>query len=121
MTARVVLADDHAEFRRAARSVVAATPGFVLVGEAVSGEEAVELVERLSPDLVLMDIRMAGMGGIAATRTIADTRPGTTTILISTYAVDDLPPDARACGAAGYLPKADLGSQALRHAYCSAR
>ncbi len=121
MTARVVIADDHEEFRRAACAVVVATPGFELVGEATSGEEAVALAERFGPDLVLMDIRMAGMGGIAATRRIAAWGSGTATILLSTYAIDELPPAARTCGAAGYLSKADFGSRALRLAYSSAR
>jgi DNA-binding NarL/FixJ family response regulator len=121
MNARVRLADDHPGFRRAARAVVAATPGFILVGEATSGEEAVALAERREPDLVLMDIRMDGIGGIAATRRITAGRPSTTTILVSTLAPQELPPAAHACGAAGYLHKADFGSCALRRAYSSAR
>ena len=121
MTARVLVADDHADFRRAARTVVEATAGFEVVGEATSGEEALALVERLRPNLVLMDIRMPGMGGIAATRLLAARRPQTTTILLSTYAVADLPPQALTCGAAGYVPKAEFGPRALRTAYCSAR
>ena len=120
MTPRVLLADDHADFRRAARTVVQAA-GFEVVGEATSGEEALELVERLRPNLVLMDIRMPGMGGIAATRMLAARRPQTTTILLSTYAVEDLPPQTLTCGAAGYVPKAEFGPRALRRAYCSAR
>ena len=121
MTARVLLVDDHAAFRRAARAVVTATPGFVVVGEATSGEEAVVLAERLRPDLVLMDIRMDGIGGIAATTQITASRPATTTILVSTLAPQDLPPAACTCGAAGYLHKDDLGPRALRQAYSSAR
>src|SRR5207342_2788677 len=66
----VLIVDDQAPFRRAARMVVTATPGFDVVGEAESGEEAVELYEALSPGLVLMDINMPGINGIEATRQI---------------------------------------------------
>jgi two-component system invasion response regulator UvrY len=121
MTARVLVADDDARFRRAATRVVDVTPGFELVGVAASGEEAVVLVEALDPDLVLMDIRMAGIGGIAAARSIASIRPATKTILVSTYRAEDVPPDARTCGACGYLPKAELGPRTLRLLYRSAR
>jgi DNA-binding NarL/FixJ family response regulator len=114
MTVRVLVADDQAPFRRAARSVVGATDGFELVGEAASGEEAVALVGLLRPDLVLMDIRMAGMGGIEAARSIAAAFPQTVTILLSTYREQDLPAQARTCGAAAYVHKSDFGGPALR-------
>jgi DNA-binding NarL/FixJ family response regulator len=114
MTVRVLVADDQAPFRRAARSVVAATREFELVGEATSGEEAVALVESLRPDLVLMDIAMAGIGGIEAAGAIRAAHPETVTVLVSTYREEDLPPEARACGAAAYLHKSDFGGQALR-------
>jgi two-component system, NarL family, invasion response regulator UvrY len=114
MTVRVLIADDQAPFRRAARSVLCAADEFQLVGEASSGEEAVALVDSLRPDLVLMDITMAGIGGIKAARSITATHPETMTILLSTYREEDLPPEARACGAAAYLHKSDFGGQALR-------
>ena len=85
MTIRVLVADDQTPFRKAARSVLDATPDFELVGEASSGEEAVSLVDRLRPDLVLMDIKMTGIGGIEAARLITSTHPETRTILLSTY------------------------------------
>jgi two-component system invasion response regulator UvrY len=113
VTVRVLLADDQAPFRAAARAVFGAASGFRLVGEATSGEEAVELVGSLSPDLVLMDINMAGIGGIEAARLIADRYPMTRTILLSTYREADLPQEARTCGAA-YLHKADFGGRALQ-------
>ena len=113
MSVRVLLADDQAPFRRAARAVLDAAVGFDLVGEAVSGEEAVALVESLRPDLVLMDITMVGLGGIEATRAITASHPRTTAILLSTYREEDLPVEARHCGAAGYLHKSDFGGPAL--------
>jgi two-component system invasion response regulator UvrY len=114
VTVRVLIADDQAPFRTAARSVVGAAAGFQLVGEATSGEEALELVASLDPDLILMDIKMAGMGGIEATRRIAAGHPNTKTILLSTYREQDLPREARTCGAVAYLHKSDFGGQALR-------
>ena len=114
MTVRVLIADDQAPFRSAARSVLSATAGFQLVGEATSGEEAVALVELLSPDLVLMDIKMPGIGGIEAARSIVVGYPTTMTILLSTYREEDLPDEAGTCGAAAYLHKSDFSGQALR-------
>jgi len=114
LTIRVIVADDQAPFRRAARSVLAAAADFQLVGEAMSGEEVVVLVGSLLPDLVLMDINMTGIGGIEATRSIAASYPHTMTILVSTYSEDELPRHAFDCGAAGYLYKSDLGGPLLR-------
>ena len=114
MTVRVLIADDQAPFRAAARSVLGATTGFQLVGEATSGEEAVALVESLSPDLVLMDIQMAGISGIEAARFIAAGHPTTMTILLSTYREEDLPREAETCGAVAYMHKSDFSGHALR-------
>ncbi len=114
MTVRVLIADDHEPFRGAARSVLAATHEFEFVGEARSGEEAVDLVGKLRPDLVLMDIKMPGLGGIRATRSITDAHPTTVTVLLSTYREEDLPAEARSCGALGYLHKSNLDAGALR-------
>jgi two-component system invasion response regulator UvrY len=119
MSVRVLIADDQAPFRAAARSVLGAAAGFRLVGEAASGEEAVILTGSLRPDLVLMDIKMSGIGGIEAARSIAVAYPETVTILLSTYREEDLPRSARRCGAAAYLHKADFGGKALREVWRS--
>jgi DNA-binding NarL/FixJ family response regulator len=107
-TVRVLIVDDQAPFRNAARTVVGLTPGFEVVGEAESGEEAVEMAASLEPDLILMDINLPGINGIEAVRQIKAARNGTTAFLLSTYAVGDLPSGARSCGAVAYINKEDF-------------
>src|ERR1700694_3915072 len=102
----VLIVDDQAPCRRAARMVLAATPGFAVIGEAESGEEAVELFERLHPGLVLMDINLGkGINGIEPPRRIRGAHPEATVLLLSTYQAADLPSGADTCGAAGYVNK----------------
>jgi two-component system, NarL family, invasion response regulator UvrY len=115
----VLVVDDQAPFRTAARLVVRSTTGFEVVGEAKSGEEALDQVARLKPNLVLMDINMDGMGGIAATRHISEEHSGTEVILLSTYDEDDLPADARTCGALAYVHKERFGPDILEEAWAT--
>jgi DNA-binding NarL/FixJ family response regulator len=110
----VMIVDDQPPFRAAARAVVARVDGFDLVAEAESGEEAVAEGGRLRPDLVLMDINMGAMDGIEAAQRITAARPETMVVLVSTYEIDDLPPLARASGAAAYLNKDELSPRAIR-------
>jgi two-component system invasion response regulator UvrY len=113
-TVRVLVVDDQAPFRAAARAVIARVQGFDLVGEATSGEEAVELVETLHPSVVLMDINMGAMDGLEATRIITGAHPDTIVILVSTYTEDDMPPAARTCGAGAYVNKDELSPRVVR-------
>ena len=113
----VLVVDDQPPFRMAAKSVVRGTPGFDVVGEADSGEQALEQVAALSPDLVLMDINMPGINGIEATRRITHAHPGVTVILLSTYQADDLPADAGTSGFAAYINKEEFGPQVLKDAW----
>ena len=111
---QVLVVDDQPPFRAAARAVLNRIAEFDLVGEAASGEEAVAMTESLQPDLVLMDINMGEMDGIEATRRVTASRPGTMVILVSTYAAEDLPGDARTSGAAAYVHKDELSPRLLR-------
>ena len=110
----VLVVDDQAPFRLAAKAVLRRLAEFELAGEASSGPEAIDLVERLQPELVLMDINMPQMNGIEATRQILAARPDTVVILCSTYDVRDLPADAGASGAAGYVHKERFAADVLR-------
>jgi two-component system, NarL family, invasion response regulator UvrY len=79
----VLTVDDDPRFLEVARDVVHATPGFETVGEAATGEAAVSLVAAVGPQLVLMDVRMPGIGGIEAARRIADAGAGVHVVLMS--------------------------------------
>lgn len=109
----VLIVDDQAPFRRAAAAVVRVTGGFEIVGEAESGEEAVDLAGALAPQLVLMDINMGGISGIEATRRITGASPGVVVVLLSTYQAADLPADAATSGAAAYVNKEEFAPQVL--------
>ena len=111
---QVLVVDDQAPFRAAARAVVARVQGFELVGEATSGEEAIELVDKLRPDVVLMDINMGAMDGIEATKIITTEHPETLVILVSTYTESEMPAAARTCGAAAYVNKDELSPRVVR-------
>jgi two-component system invasion response regulator UvrY len=110
----VLVVDDHEQFRGAIREVIAALPEFILIGEAVSGEEALAAVGSLSPRLILMDVRMPGMGGIQATADITNRYPDVVVMLMSVDAAEVLPDAARTCGAAAFLRKQDMRPLKLR-------
>ncbi len=116
---KVLIVDDQPPFRAAARAVVARVDGFALVGEAISGEHALELVDALHPDLVLMDINLGGIDGIEATRRIASTQPAVSVMLLSTYREEELPSDARSCGAIAYINKDELSPKRLRELWAA--
>lgn len=113
----VLIVDDQAPFRRAAAAVVRLTPGFTAIGEAESGETALEMVESLRPALVLMDINMPGLNGIETTRRITSSHPEVAVLLLSTYQVEDLPADAGTSGFAAYINKDEFGPGVLRAAW----
>ncbi|MFD0818645.1 response regulator [Micromonospora zhanjiangensis] len=111
---RVLVADDQPLVRAGLAALLRAAPGVELVGEATSGEEAVGLARETAPDVVLMDIRMPGLGGIAATRRIlgadAITRPGV--LVVTTFNLDEYVYEALRAGAHGFLLK-DIAADRL--------
>jgi two-component system invasion response regulator UvrY len=110
---RVVVVDDQAPFRAAARAVIARAPGFALVGEASDGEEALALVDDVRPGLVLMDIMMPVLDGLAATARLRRSHPEVVVVLVSTYERGALPEGVAAAGAAAYLHKEELSPRVL--------
>ncbi len=111
-----MIVDDLVPFRRVARAVVDASDGFVAVGEARSGEEAVLAAGRLRPDLVLMDVNLPGIDGMEATRRIRAQSRAPVVLLMSTWEHDD-GSGARQCGAADYIPKSHFGPEMLAVAW----
>jgi len=120
MTVRVLIVDDQEPFRLAARMVVEATEGFEVVGEAESGEDSVRLAHELDPDLVLMDVNLPDINGIEATRRILEGSDRVVILLLSTYEASEYGPRADECGAAGYIPKSEFGSERLSDAWQAA-
>lgn len=115
---RVLIVDDQDPFRRAMAAVVEETDGFVVVGVATSGEQSLELVAELQPDLVLMDINLPGITGVEASRRLtALTRPPVV-VLLSTYDEDQW--DIAGSGAARYVAKAVFGPDRLSEAWFAA-
>jgi len=104
-TVRVLISDDHPVVRAGVRGMLSGEPDFEVVGEAENGEEAVELAARHRPDVVLMDLRMPRMDGVAATERIRARLPETRVVVLTTYDSDSDILRAVEAGATGYLLK----------------
>jgi DNA-binding NarL/FixJ family response regulator len=102
---RVVIVDDHDLARDGLRSILAREEGLEVVGEAADGREAIELCNRLRPDLVLMDVRMPTMDGLLATQQIKQESPTTSVIIITMYENPDYLIHALRVGGSGYILK----------------
>jgi DNA-binding NarL/FixJ family response regulator len=114
MTVRVVIADDQELVRTGLRMIVASEPDLQVVGEAADGSEAADKARLLRPDVVLMDIRMPGTDGIAATRHILGRSDPTRVIVLTTFGADEYVFEALAAGASGFLLKDGPADELLR-------
>lgn len=103
--ARLLIADDHPMMRESTRYMLAEEPDLEVVGEAANGQEALELCRRLSPDLVLMDVRMPVMDGLTATRAIKEENPAIGVLVVTAYESQDYLLEATRAGASGYILK----------------
>ncbi|MFF4307655.1 response regulator [Streptomyces sp. NPDC001601] len=112
--ARVVVADDQTVVREGIVMLLGLLPGVKVVGAAGDGEEAVRLVAELSPDVVLMDLRMPRCDGVEATRRIRSEYPGTQVVVLTTFADDESLFPALRAGARGYLTKDAGGDEIVR-------
>ncbi|WP_026820376.1 response regulator [Arthrobacter castelli] len=110
MTISVLLADDHAAVRMGLRMILESADGIEVAGEASDGETAVTMTRQLSPDVVLMDIRMPGVDGIAATRSIVSGNAAKVLIL-TTFDIDEYVFEALRAGAAGFVLKSIESAQ----------
>jgi DNA-binding NarL/FixJ family response regulator len=105
MTIRVILADDHSLVRAGIRSLLGAMADVQVIGEASSGEEALELAAREHPDVVLMDIAMRGITGLEAAARMREAHPGVRVLILSMHSGEEYVLQALRAGAAGYLLK----------------
>jgi len=117
---RVMLVDDHAVVRSGLKAFLMVFDDMQLVGEASSGQEAIQLIERVQPDVVLMDLIMPDLDGAATTRSIRTRWPNIQVVALTSFREDDLVKSALQAGAIGYLLKnvgADELADAIRSAY----
>ncbi|MCX4757684.1 response regulator transcription factor [Kitasatospora purpeofusca] len=117
---RVLVADDQTVVREGIVMLLGLLPGIEVVGAAADGEEAVALVARHRPDVVLMDLRMPRCDGVEATRRIRAGYPGTEVVVLTTYADDESLFPALRAGARGYLTK-DAGGEEIARAIADVR
>ena len=111
---RLVTVDDQPVFLEAAKALIESTPGFTLAGEAASGEEALKVVGRLHPDMVLLDVRMPGIDGIETARRLRATHPDVVVVLVSGYDLEDVQTLAESSGAVALIQKERLRPRVLR-------
>ena len=105
MPIRVVLVDDHVLVRAGLRALLHSLPNIEVIGEASDGHEAVDVIARHQPDVVIMDIGMPGLNGVDSTRRIVKQSPGTRVIMLSMHANEEYVGRALDAGAMGYLLK----------------
>ncbi len=110
----IILGEDHLITRQGIRRLLEDEKGFTIVGEGANGEEVVELVNELKPDVVIMDIAMPKLNGIEATRQIKVTNPRTGVLILSAYDDDEYVFALLKAGAAGYLLKSVSGNELVR-------
>ncbi|OXM47027.1 response regulator [Amycolatopsis alba] len=121
MTITLLITDDHPIVRDGLRGIFTADQGFEVLGEASSGDEAVALTEKLRPDVVLMDLRMPGSGGVAAIAKLAELRNPARILVLTTYDTDTDVIPAIEAGATGYLLKDAPREELFRAVRATAR
>ena len=113
-TLRILIADDHPLFRKGMRALLTATAGTEVIGEATTGQEAIELAAALQPDVILMDLQMPGINGIEATRQILHTSPHIRILVVTLFEDDASIFSALRAGARGYILKDAQEEEMLR-------
>lgn len=105
MAIKVIVADDHAVVRAGLRALISAEPDLKLIGEAAGGTEAIELVSRLHPDVLLLDLSMPDLDGIAVTRKVKESQPDLYVMILTLHEDEALLRTALKAGASGYILK----------------
>lgn len=114
MTRRVVLIDDEPLVRAGLAAIIDSDPGLEVVGEGTDGTEVLDLVTRLGPDVVVMDVRMPRMDGLEATRRLRAKQSGPPILILTTFDSDDYVFDALSAGADGFVLKRALPEEIVR-------
>src|SRR5258705_7474722 len=104
---RIVVVDDHAVVRRGVRALLESQPGWEVAAEATTGREAVEVVKRLRPDVVVMDLSLPELNGLEATRQIAKESPDTEVLVLTMHHSEQLARDVLQAGARGGVMETD--------------
>ena len=118
-TVRVLIVDDQEPFLSAARMVVELADGFEVIGEAMTGEEAIEVAKELRPDLILMDVNLPGIDGLEATRRIKATSADLVVIVLSTYEASEYEDRAIQAGAKAFISKSEFDPARLEEEWSS--
>lgn len=121
---RVLLVDDHELVRLGIKKLLSDINTIEIIGEAASGEEAISLASKLLPDVILMDVKMPGMGGLEATKRIAKVYPQIKILVVTVYGDEPYPSRVLQAGACGYMTKGaslDEMIQAIKTVYAGRR
>jgi len=102
---RLLIIDDHEMVREGLKAMLTAEPDFEIVGDAANAEQAFELIERLHPDVILLDVRLPGMSGIDVCRTVMEHYPETAVIILTTFSDEALVAQCIQAGARGFIVK----------------
>lgn len=111
---RIVIADDHELFRAGLRRTLEARPGWIVAGEARTGREAADLVQRLDADVAVLDINMPEMNGLEATRAITAASPRCQVLILTLHDSEELVRAVLSAGARGYVLKSDAANDVVR-------
>jgi DNA-binding NarL/FixJ family response regulator len=114
MAVRILLADDHEVVRQGLRTILKARPEWEIVGEAENGQQAIESVRDLKPDVVILDITMPVMSGLEATHAICNLRVGTHVLIFTMHDSKSLVKAVRKAGADGYVLKSRAARDLIR-------